>query len=106
MRKFCGTPKRATKLYPASTHSRRQAPTSAVDTSSLVRKRFIFPEDGKAYTVPAGSSVPDKTLDAGSQFVLVFELRPRRLSGLLLHAKNRKTSLNMFLNEAEVKLLT
>lgn len=103
-KKFCGNPKRATKLYPASTHSQRRAPTSAVDTSSQVRKYFTLPED--VFTVRVSSSAPDRTLYAGSQFVLVFELRPHRLSGLLFHAKNRKTSLNVFLNETEVKLLT
>lgn len=55
--------------------------------------------------VPVSSSVPDKPLDAGPQFELVFELRPRRLSGLLFHAENREASLNVFLNETEVKLL-
>uniref|UniRef100_H3DJT5 Laminin, alpha 3 n=1 Tax=Tetraodon nigroviridis TaxID=99883 RepID=H3DJT5_TETNG len=49
-----------------------------------------------------GYIVSDKTLHAGSQFELVFELRPHRLSGLLLQAKNNKTSLNVFLNETEV----
>lgn len=74
----------------------------AGDTSSLVRKHFTLQEDGSVFAVPVSSSVPDKTLHIGSQVVLVCH----RLSGLLFHAKNRKTSLNVFLNETEVKLLS
>lgn len=75
-------------------------------TSSPVRKRLTLLEDLSAFVVTKSSSVPDKPLHAGSQFVLVFDLRPYRLSGLLFHANNLKTSLNVFLNETEVKLST
>ncbi|TWW57618.1 Laminin subunit alpha-3 [Takifugu flavidus] len=49
-----------------------------------------------------GYVISDRPLYVGSQFVLVFELRPHRLAGLLFHANNHKTSLNVFLNETEV----
>lgn len=61
-------------------------------------------EDTGAWVVPVNSSVPDKPLDAGPQFELVFELRPRRLSGLLFRAESGEASLSVFLNETEVKL--
>lgn len=61
-------------------------------------------EDVNTSVDTMSSSVPDQPLYLGSQFVLVFELRPHRLAGLLFHANNHKTSLNVFLNETEVKI--
>ncbi|XP_034085825.1 laminin subunit alpha-4 [Gymnodraco acuticeps] len=40
--------------------------------------------------------------NAGSQFVLAFELRPQYLTGLLFHVQSHKTSLNVFLKENKV----
>lgn len=103
-RKFCGNPRRATKLRHASTLGQRRAHTSTGAMSSPVRKHFTLQEDVNTSVDTMSSSVPDQPLYIGSQFVLVFELRPHRLAGLLFHANNHRTSLNVFLNETEVKL--
>lgn len=47
--------------------------------------------------------VLEKHFSVGSQFALAFEMRPQRLTGLLFHVQNRKTSLAVFINETKVK---
>ncbi len=44
----------------------------------------------------------DNYFAVGSQFVLAFELRPQRLTGLLFHVRSHKTSFNVFLMETQV----
>lgn len=49
--------------------------------------------------------VLEKYFSVGSQFVLAFELRPQRLTGLLFHVQSHKTSFDVFIKETEVKPL-
>ncbi|XP_055364396.1 laminin subunit alpha-3 isoform X2 [Betta splendens] len=49
-----------------------------------------------------GHIVLDNHFSVGSDFALAFELRPQHLTGLLLHFRSNKTSLNVFLMENTV----
>eukprot|EP00064_Thunnus_orientalis_P005002 superscaffoldBa00000475_g5015 len=49
-----------------------------------------------------GHIILDNYFTAGSDFVLAFELRPQRLTGLLFHVQSHKASLNVFLMENKV----
>lgn len=47
---------------------------------------------------------PETTVSAGSQIDLAFELRPRRMTGLLFHFQNNGMSFVVFMRETEVKV--
>lgn len=65
---------------------------SRLNNSSIVMRIFVIPE--KYPTI------------GPTQFVLTFELRPQRLTGLLFHVQSHQTSLSVYLKETEVKPLT
>ncbi|TNN42163.1 Laminin subunit alpha-3 [Liparis tanakae] len=58
--------------------------------------------DGTGTHFSGGHVVLEDFFPVGAQFVLAFELRPRRLAGLLFHARGHGVDLRVFLSEAEV----
>lgn len=67
---------------------------------------YCFMSDVTSDLMRSLSTLDDYFFTTGSQFELAFELRPRYLTGLLFHVQNHNISLDVFINETEVKPFT